>query len=351
MPVVGFLGNASPQSAASFVAAFREGLSETGFTEGQNVTIEYRWAEGHYDRLPAFAADFVSRKVDVILASAGVGIAAAKGATSTIPIVFFGGDDLVAAGLVASLARPGGNLTGFSIFAPELNPKRFQLLSELVPHVQEIALLVNPTGSSLDLVIRDVEEAARASGRRLSILKASTEDEIDTALATLVQLHAGGLVVMADPFFNSRREQIVALAARYAVPAIYEWREFADAGGLISYGPILTDGLRQVGVYVGRVLAGANPADLPIQRPTRLELVINLKTAKALGLTIPPIDSRPRRRGDRMRRREFVLCPGRRDGLGARPSRAAEGDAGDRISRRHVGGTVALRLWPHSTRD
>ena len=261
-PVVGFLGNASLQSAASIVAAFREGLSETGFTEGQNVTIDYRWAEGHYDRLPAFAAEFVSRKVDVIVASAGVGIAAAKGATSTIPIVFFGGDDLVAAGLVASLARPGGNITGFSIFAPELNPKRFQLLSELVPHVQEIALLVNPTGSSLDLVIRDVEEAARASGRQLSILKASTEDEINTALATLVLLHAGGLVVMADPFFGSRREQIVALAARRAVPAIYEWREFADVGGLISYGPIATDGWRQVGGYVGRVLAGASPADL-----------------------------------------------------------------------------------------
>ncbi len=287
MPVVGFLGNASPQSAASFVAAFRKGLSETGFTEGQNVAIEYHWAEGHYDRLPALAADFVSRKVDVILATAGVGIAAAKGSTSTIPIVFFGGDDLVAAGLVASLARPGGNLTGFSIFAPELNPKRLQLLSELVPHVQEIALLVNPTGSSLDLVIRDVEEAARSSGRRLSIAKASTEDEIDTALATLVQSRAGGLVVMADPFFNSRRKQIVVLAARYAVPAIYEWREFADAGGLISYGPIPTDVVRQVGIYVGRVLAGASPADLPIQRPTRLELVINLKTAKALGLTIP----------------------------------------------------------------
>ncbi len=286
--VVGFLGNASPQSAASVVAAFREGLSETGFTEGQKVTIEYRWAEGHYDRLPAFAAEFVGRKVDVIVASAGVGIAAAEGSTSTIPIVFFGGDDLVAAGLVASLARPGGNLTGFSIFAPELNPKRFQLLSELVPHVQEIALLVNPTGSSLDLVIRDVEEAARASGRRLSILKASTEDEIDTALAPLVQLHAGGLVVMADPFFGSRREQIVVLAARYAVPAIYEFREFADAGGLISYGPILTDGWRQVGGYVGRVLAGASPADLPIQRPSRHELVVNLKTANALGLTIPP---------------------------------------------------------------
>ena len=287
MPVVGFLGNASSQSAASFVAAFRTGLSETGFTEGQNVTIEYHWAEGHYDRLPAFAADFVSRKVDVILATAGVGIAAAKGATATIPIVFFGGDDLVAAGLVASLARPGGNLTGFSIFAPELNPKRFQLLSELLPHVQEIALLVNPTGSSLDLVVSNVEEAARTSGRRLSILKAGTEDEIDTVLATLAQSQAGGLVVMADPFFNSRRKQIVVLAARYAVPAIYEWREFADAGGLISYGPSLADGVRQVGVYVGRVLAGASPADLPIQRPTRLELVINLKTARALGLTIP----------------------------------------------------------------
>ena len=252
-PVVGFLGNPSPGSAVSFVAAFREGLSQTGFTEGQNVTIEYRWAEGHYDRLPAFAAEFVSRKVDVIVASAAVGIAAAKGSTTTIPIVFFGGDDLVAAGLVASLARPGGNLTGFSIYAPELDPKRFQLLSELVPRVQEIAFLVNPTGSSLELVIRDVEEAARVSGRRLSILKASTEDEIDTALAPLAQWHAGGLVVMADPFFNSRREQIVALAARHAVPAIYEWREFADVGGLISYGPIATDGWRQVGGYVGRV--------------------------------------------------------------------------------------------------
>jgi putative tryptophan/tyrosine transport system substrate-binding protein len=288
MPVVGFLGNASPKSAASFLAAFRQGLSETGFTEGKDVTIEYRWAEGHYDRLPAFAAEFVSRKVDVILATAGVGIAAAKGSTSTIPIVFFGGDDLVAAGLVASLARPGGNLTGFSIFAPELNPKRLQLLSELVPHVQEIAFLVNPTGSSLDLVIRDVEEAARESGRRLSILKASADTEIEQAFATFVQSRAGGLVVMADPFFNSRREKIVALAARYAVPAIYEWREFASAGGLISYGPIMTDGVRQVGVYVGRVLAGASPANLPIQRPTRLELVVNLNTARALGLTIPP---------------------------------------------------------------
>jgi putative ABC transport system substrate-binding protein len=262
MPVVGLLGNGSPGPEASIVAAFRGGLSETGFIEGQNVTIEYRWAEGHYDRLPAFAADFVSRGVDVIMASAGVGIAAAKNATSTIPIVFFGGDDLVAAGLVASLARPGGNLTGFSIYGPELNPKRLQLLSELVPRVEEIALLVNR--------------------------KASTEDEIGTALATLVQLHAGGLVVMADPFFNSRRELIVALAARYAVPAIYEWREFADAGGLISYGPSLTDGWRRAGVYVGRILAGAIPADLPIQQPTRLELAINLKTAKALGLTIPP---------------------------------------------------------------
>jgi len=288
MPVVGYLGNASPKSAASFLAAFRQGLSETGFTEGKNVTIDYRWAEGHYDRLPAFAAEFVSRKVDVILATAGVGIAAAKGSTSTIPIVFFGGDDLVSAGLVASLARPGGNLTGFSIFAPELNPKRLQLLSELVPHVQDIAFLVNPTGSSLDLVIRDVEEAARESGRRLFIVKASADTEIDQAFATFVQLRAGGLAVMADPFFNSRCEQIVALAARYAVPAIYEWREFAEVGGLVSYGTNLSDANRLAGIYTGRILKGADPADLPVVRSVKFEFVINLKTAKELGLDVSP---------------------------------------------------------------
>ena len=241
MPVIGFLGSASPGPSAPFVAAFRQGLSETGYVEGQNVAIEYRWAEGHYDRLPALAADLVGRKVDVIVASGGTSSAlAAKSATSTIPIVFVSGGDPVADGLVASLARPGGNLTGFSILAVELMPKRLELLSELVPQARVIALLVNPNNPNAERIIRDVQEAARAKGVQLHILKAGTESEIDAAFASLVQLQAGALVVGTDPFFISRREQLVALAARHAVPAIYEWREFAAAGGLISYGPSLT---------------------------------------------------------------------------------------------------------------
>jgi putative tryptophan/tyrosine transport system substrate-binding protein len=287
-PVIGFLGAASPGQVAPYVAAFRQGLSETGYVEGQNVAIEYRWAEGHYDRLPALAADLVALKVDVIVASAGTGIAAAKGATSTIPIVFFGGGDLVAAGLVASLARPGGNLTGFSIFGRELNPKRLDLVSEVVPQARKIALLVNPSGPSAELTMLDVQEAASAKGLQLPILKASSESEIDAAFTSLVQLQAGGLVVGSDPFFNSRREQLVALATRHAVPAIYEWREFAEAGGLISYGPSLTGTWRQVGAYAGKILKGAKLADLPVQQPTTFELVVNLKTAQALGLTLPP---------------------------------------------------------------
>ena len=252
------------------------------------MAIEFRWAEGHYDRLPALAADLVARKVDLIFVSGSSGTAAARDATSTIPIVFAGGGDLVAAGLVAGLARPGGNLTGVSVFGRELHPKRLQLLSEVVPQVEAIALLVNPTNVTSESVVRDTQEAARANGRRLAILNAGTESEIDAALAALVQEHAGALIVASDPFLNSRREQIVALAARHAVPAIYDWREYAEAGGLMSYGPSLTDIYRQAGVYAGRVLAGAKPADLPIQQPARFELVINLKTAKALGLTIPP---------------------------------------------------------------
>jgi putative ABC transport system substrate-binding protein len=290
MPVVGFLstGNASPGPVAPLVAAFRQGLSETGYVEGQNVAIEYRWAEGHYDRLPALAADLVGRKVDVIVSTGGTPTAlAAKNATSTIPIVFRAGGDPVGAGLVASLARPGGNLTGVSMLIDELTRKRLELLSELVPQAKVIALLVNPKNPATENVMRDVQEAARVKGLQLPILKANSESEIDAAFATLVQLQAGALVVAADPFLTSRREQLVALATRYAVPAIYAWREFAEAGGLISYGSSLTTAFRQLGNYAGKILKGAKPADLPVQQSTRFELVINLKTAKARGLTIP----------------------------------------------------------------
>jgi putative ABC transport system substrate-binding protein len=288
LPVIGFLNGTSPNPAAPFVAAFRQGLSETGYVEGQNVAMEYRWAEGRYDRLPELAADLVGRKVDVIVASGGDRSAlAAKSATSTIPIVFTGGDP-VALGLVASLNQPGGNLTGFSIITVELHPKLLELLSELVPRAGVIALLENPNNPNAERVMRDVQEAARAKGVKLAILKASAEDEFETVFASLVQLHAGALVVAADAFFNSRREQLVALASRHAVPAIYEWREFPAIGGLISYGTSLAAVYRQVGIYAGKILKGAKPAELPVQQPTKFELVINLKTAKALGLAVPP---------------------------------------------------------------
>jgi putative ABC transport system substrate-binding protein len=288
MPVIGYLNSGSPGTTAPFVAAFRQGLSETGYVEGQNVAIEYRWAEGHYDRLPTLAADLVGRKVDLIAASGGIVSArAAKSATATIPIVFVSGDDPVATGLVASLARPGGNLTGVSFLVVELNPKRLELLSELVPEAKVIALLVNPNNSNAERIMREGREAARAKGVQLPILKAGTENEIDAAFASLAQLHAGALLVGNDPFFNSRRERLVALASRHAVPAIYEGRESAAAGGLVSYGPSFTAVYRQVGSYVGKILKGAKPADLPVQQPTKFELVINLKTAKALGLTVP----------------------------------------------------------------
>jgi putative ABC transport system substrate-binding protein len=287
MPVIGFLGSTSPGPFAPLLAAFHRGLSETGYVEGQNVGIQYRWAEGQYERLPELAADLVSRKVDVVAAASVPAALAAKSATSTIPIVFAGGADPVGGGLVASLARPGSNLTGFSVLAGELNPKRLELLSELVPRAGVIALLVNPSNPNAERIIRDVEKAARDKGLQLHILRASTEGEIDAAFAILVQLQAGALVVGADPFFNSRGDQLVALAARHAVPAIYFGREFAAAGGLISYGTSVTGMYRQAGAYVGRILAGAKPADLPVQQPTKFELVINLNTAKALGLTVP----------------------------------------------------------------
>jgi putative ABC transport system substrate-binding protein len=287
MPVIGYLISGSPGSNAPNVAAFREGLTEAGYVEGQNLAIEYRWAEGRYDRLPGLAADLVGRNADVIVTSAAPGIQAAKSATSTIPIVFIGGGDPVASGLVASLARPGGNLTGISIMSTELNPKRLDLLSYLVPQARVIALLVNPNSAITESTIRLVEEAAHAKGVQLLILKAGAEGELDAAFATLLQQQAGAFLQGSDPFFASRRDQLIALASRHAVPAMYESREFAVAGGLSSYGPSFTAVFRQAGIYAGKILKGAKPADLPVEQPTKFELVINLKTANALGLTVP----------------------------------------------------------------
>jgi putative ABC transport system substrate-binding protein len=261
-------------------------MSETGYVEGQNSVIEDRWAEGHYDRLPALAADLVRGRVDVIAAIGTPAALAAKAATSTIPIVFATASP-IEVGLVAGLARPGGNLTGIGLLLADLTSKRLELLDELVPQARLIAMLVNPNSAIAEPIMRDGLKAARAKGLQLDIIKAATEAEIDAAFATLVAQHSGALVVAADPFFSSQREQIVALAARDGVPAIYEYREFVASGGLISYGPSITDANRQVGIYAGRILNGAKPADLPVQQPTKFELVINLKTAKALGLTVP----------------------------------------------------------------
>jgi len=286
MPVIGYLSAGSLLPA--FLAAFRQGMAETGYVEGQNVAIEYRSAEGHYDRLPAFAVDLVGRQVDLIVTAGGPPAAlAAKGATSTIPIVFTGVGDPLGIDLVPSLARPGGNLTGLSIVTAELIPKLLELLSELVPQARVIAVLLNPNNANTERNIGDVQEAARAKAVQLHILKAGTESEIDAAFASLVNLHVGALVVGADPFFFFRRERLAALASRYTVPAIYAQREFPDVGCLISYGASLTANYRQAGIYVGKILNGAKPADLPVVQPTTFELVINLKTAKTLGLTVP----------------------------------------------------------------
>jgi len=288
LPVIGLLSGTSPGPYAPFVAAFHQGLGETGYVEGKHVAIEYRWAEGSYARLPAFAADLVGQKVDLIVAIGGdVSALAAKNATSTIPIVFANGADPVGDGLVASLSRPGGNVTGVTFIAIELMPKLLELVCELVPQAKVIAMLVNPNNPNTERYIEDVQEAARVKGVQLHILKAATESEIDAAFASLFELHAGGLIKGADAFFASRREQLVAQASRYAIPAIYDLREFPAAGGLISYGASVAAAYRQAGIYAGRILKGAKPADLPVQQPTTFELVINLKTAKALGLTVP----------------------------------------------------------------
>jgi putative ABC transport system substrate-binding protein len=288
MPVIGFLNSESPDLFAYLVRAFRQGLSETGYVEGSNVAIEYRWADGQYDRLPALVADLIRRQVTVIAANSPAPVMAAKAATLTIPIVFATGYDPVAAGLVASLARPGGNLTGVTTLTAEVGPKRVELMHELMPAATSIALLVNPAaGSFRETITTDLQAAARKRGLQFHVLHASAVRDFDAVFATLAQLGAGGLVIGSDPFFNSQSQQIAALAIRHAVPAIYQYREFAAAGGLMSYGGSLTDMYRQVGVHTGRILKGEQPADLPVQQTTKVELIINLRTAKALGLTEP----------------------------------------------------------------
>jgi putative ABC transport system substrate-binding protein len=286
MPVIGLLSSRSTHDSALQVAAFRQALSEAGYVEDQNVAIDYRWADGQYDRLPGLAADLIKRQVAVIFA-AGPAAHVARAATTTIPIVFVSGEDPVDFGLVASLNRPAGNVTGISTFNAVVGSKRLELLHELVPTVATMGLLVNPNYPSAGVEINEAQVAARAVRCNLIILNASTESEIDAAFATLVQQRIGALVVTGDPFFVSRRDKVVALAARRAVPTIYVQREFAVAGGLIGYGTNITDAYRQAGIYIGRILKGEKPADLPVVRPTRFDLVINLKTAKALGLTVP----------------------------------------------------------------
>jgi putative tryptophan/tyrosine transport system substrate-binding protein len=286
--MIGFLGSESPELFAELVQAFRKGLSETGAIEGRNVAIEFRWATGQYDRLPALAADLVRLQVSVIVAN-GTAAVAAKAATTTIPIVFFSGADPIKRGFVASLNRPGGNLTGVSSLNAELGPKRLELLHGLIPSVSTIALLVNPTNPNAEVLSRsrDMEVAARPLGLQLHILRASTERDFEPAFASLVRLRIGGLVISSDAFFTSRREQLAALALRHAVPTIYQNREFASAGGLMSYGGSDADAYRVMGVYAGRILKGEQAADLPVQQATKTELIINLKTATALGVTVP----------------------------------------------------------------
>jgi len=288
MPVIGFLSNASPDLFAIRLRAFRQGLGEAGYAEGRNVAVEFRWAENQNDRLPALAADLVHRQVAVIVAPGIPSALAAKAATTTIPIVFEVSPDPVGVGLVASLARPGGNLTGVTNLNAELGPKRLELLHELVPTATMIALLVNPTNpTGVEAFLRGLQPTARALGLHLHIVHASTEHDFDTLFTTLVQLRAGALVIMPDIFFNARREQLATLAVRHAVPAIYQYREFAAAGGLMSYGTSDTEYYGLFGTYAGRILKGDKPADLPVQQVTKVELFINLKTATMLGLTIP----------------------------------------------------------------
>jgi putative ABC transport system substrate-binding protein len=286
IPVVGFLNSRAHGENPAILVAFLRGLKEAAYVEGQNVTVEYRWADGQYDRLPALAADLVARRVAVIVAN-GPAVQTAKAATSTIPIVFVVGFDPLAFGLVTSLNRPDGNLTGVSVLDVEIGAKRLQLLHELVPTAAIIALLVNPTTPAAETIARDAQAAASALGLQLHVLHASSDRDFDTVFATVAQLRAGALVIGADPFFTSRSQRLAKLTVDHAVPTIYEFREFAAAGGLISYGTSIVDAYRLAGVNTGRILKGEMPSDLPVQQATKVELIINLKTAKALGLTIP----------------------------------------------------------------
>jgi ABC-type uncharacterized transport system substrate-binding protein len=288
-PVIGFLSGRSPGEATYAMAAFHQGLHEGGYVEGQNVAIEYRWAEGQYDRLPALAADLVQRQVNVIAATGGIGSAlAAKAATATIPIVFTSSDDPVKLGLVASLNRPGGNATGINFFVSQLEGKRLGLLHELVPTAALMGVLLNPNNAPFEFQLKDVQEAARSIGQQIHVLHAISERDIHAAFKSFDQMRVQALLVGGDPFFNGRREQLVTLAAHYAIPAIYELREYVMAGGLMSYGTNLPDTYRQIGVYTARILKGEKPTDLPVVQPTKFEFVINLKAAKGLGLALPP---------------------------------------------------------------
>jgi putative ABC transport system substrate-binding protein len=288
LPMVGFINPASPQSYARPLSAFLKGLGETGYVDGHNVAIEYRWAEGRNDRLPAMVADLVHRQVAVIAATSTSAALAAKAANTTIPIVFEMGDDPVRLGLVASLNQPGGNVTGVTQTNVEVAPKRLQLLHEVLPTARVMVLLVNPADPALaEMTTKEVQAAARTLGLELHVLNASTERDFDAVFAKLIQLRAGGLVIGGGPFLISRSEQLAALAARHAVPTIFQYREFAVAGGLLSYGSDITDSYRLAGVYTGRILKGDKPADLPVQQATKVEMIINLKTAKALGINVP----------------------------------------------------------------
>ena len=288
MPVVGFLGSSTSGALRQQLAALRVGLKEAGYVEGQNVEIEYRFAEGQFDRIPAIVSDML-RRSPAVLAMSSAGAVAARQTGTTIPIVFVAGADPLQLGLVDSLNRPGGNVTGVYIFATGLEGKRLGLLHEMVPKATTIAVLINPNYTDAEIQIRDVQEGAARLGVQLVVLRANTEGDFDAAFATMVQQRAGALLVCASPFFNSRRQQIVVLATRHAIPAIYEWRDFAEAGGLMSYGTSLADAYRQMGVYAGRILKGERPADLPVMQSTKFEFVINLSTARALGLTVPPM--------------------------------------------------------------